>query len=103
MDKLPITPSRLKWPLLIARLCAGAFVGSVLATQNFQIKEYGYYGALIGLSGALLGALIGYMLRTRLVTHFHLPDYGVALAEDCIAIAGSIGVVAWAMNYVVVC
>jgi len=95
VDKLPITPSRLKAPLLLARLGAGAFVGAVLAAAMLQSSKL---GALIGASGALLGALIGYWLRTRIVKKTGLQDYVVALAEDGITIAGSIVVVAVALR-----
>jgi len=95
VDKLPITPSRLKAPLLLARLCAGAFVGAVLAAALLQSSKM---GALIGASGALLGALIGYWLRTGCAARFKLPDYVVALAEDGITIAGSVVVIGFVLR-----
>jgi uncharacterized membrane protein len=96
VDKLPMTPSRLQAPLLLARLCGGAFVGAVLGSVVLAAARS---GAMLGASGALLGALAGYWLRTRTVTHFKLPDYVVALTEDALVIAGSIAVVAWAIRY----
>ncbi|HEY0307300.1 MAG TPA: DUF4126 family protein [Acidobacteriaceae bacterium] len=90
-DKLPGTPSRLQAPLLFARLCAGAFAGAVLASAIFAgIRN----GAMLGTSGALLGAILGYWLRTQTVIRLRLPDYTVALTEDLIVIVGSIAVVA---------
>lgn len=94
VDKLSITPSRLKAPLLIARLCFGGFTGAVLARAMFQS---GRAGALLGVSGALIGALVGYGLRTGLVKRTGWPDYVVALLEDATTIAGSIAVVAFAL------
>jgi uncharacterized membrane protein len=93
IDKLPITPSRLKAPLLLARLCAGAFTGAVLASA---MLESSHAGMLLGASGALIGALIGYWLRTGIVKKAGWPDYVVALMEDAITIAGSTAVVAFA-------
>jgi uncharacterized membrane protein len=95
VDKLPMTPSRLKAPLLIGRLGAGAFVGAVLAGA---ISEHGRAGALLGASGALIGALMGYWLRTGIVRKTGWPDHVVALMEDGITIAGSIAVVALALK-----
>jgi uncharacterized membrane protein len=98
VDKLPMTPSRLQAPLLLARLCGGAFVGAVLAAAMFMAWNI---GALLGTSGALLGAVAGYWLRTRAVTRFKLPDWPVALTEDIVVIAGSVAVVWFAMGRMV--
>jgi uncharacterized membrane protein len=95
VDKLPVTPSRLKAPLLIGRLCFGGFVGAVLARAMF---EGGREGALLGVSGALMGAVVGYWLRTGLVKKTGWPDYAVALMEDATTIAGSIAVVGFALR-----
>jgi uncharacterized membrane protein len=95
VDKLPITPSRLKAPLLLGRLCAGAFAGSVLAGA---MQVSGREGALLGASGALIGALVGYWVRTRLVMKTGWPDYVVALMEDAATVVGSIAVVAFALR-----
>ena len=89
VDKLPMTPSRLKWPLLLGRLCAGAFVGAVLITAIGGRDEGPASGALVGMSGALLGALIGYFLRTRIVRLTGFPDYVIAVVEDAVTIGGS--------------
>jgi uncharacterized membrane protein len=97
MDKLPIARSRLQPVGLIGRLCTGAFVGTVLATALLQSKEI---GALLGSSGALIGALVGYGLRTGIVKKTGWPDYVVALIEDATAIAGSVAVVALALRQI---
>jgi len=89
VDKLPITPSRLMWPLLLARLGAGAFVGAVLAAVIGGRDLGAHGGALAGAGGALLGALIGYGLRTGLVKRMRLPDWLVAVLEDATTLCGS--------------
>jgi len=93
-DKLPLGRSRLQPVGLIGRICTGAFVGAVMAGAMY---ESGREGALLGVSGAVLGALIGYWLRTRIVKWTGWPDIVVALMEDATAIAGSIVVVVFAL------
>jgi uncharacterized membrane protein len=40
--------------------------------------------------GAVVGAFAGYSVRRALVSRLHLPGFGVALAEDAIAITGAL-------------
>jgi uncharacterized membrane protein len=94
VDKLPMTPSRLKAPLLLARLCGGAFVGAVLATVLAMPWNA---GALMGTSGALLGSVAGYWLRVGSVKRLQVKDWMVAVTEDVVVIAGSVAVVWLAM------
>lgn len=47
-------------------------------------------GAILGVLGAIAGAFAGYEIRHRLVQTFGLPDFGVALAEDMVAIGGGL-------------
>ena len=47
----------------------------------------------LGVAGAMAGAFGGYQARTRLVKALGVPDYYVALAEDLVAIVGSLLVV----------
>jgi uncharacterized membrane protein len=95
VDKLPITPSRLKAPLLLGRLGAGAFVGAVLAgAMHLNGRE----GALLGASGALIGTVVGYWLRTGIVMKTGWPDYVVALMEDATTVVGSLAVVVFALR-----
>jgi len=89
-DKLPNTPARTDPPGLIARIVLGCFCGVALATSaggNLPVA------AIIGVIGALVGAFAGYNIRRALVLQAHLPDFGVALAEDLIAICGSVLIV----------
>jgi uncharacterized membrane protein len=95
VDKLPITPSRLEAPLLVGRMCAGGFTGAVLGTALLQGV---WMGALVGASGAVLGALVGYFLRMRCGVWFSLRDLLVALAEDCLTISGAVVVVMVALR-----
>jgi uncharacterized membrane protein len=95
LDKLPIARSRLQPTGLIARMCTGAFVGTVLAGV---VQQSGRAGALLGVSGALIGALVGYGLRTGIVKKTGWPDHVVALMEDATTIAGSIAVIAFALT-----
>lgn len=46
-------------------------------------------GALVGVLGAIAGAFAGYEIRHRLVEAFGLPDFGVAVAEDLVAVGGA--------------
>jgi uncharacterized membrane protein len=48
--------------------------------------NWGVIGAILGVLGAIAGAFAGYEIRHRLVQVFGLPDLGVALAEDIVAI-----------------
>jgi uncharacterized membrane protein len=89
-DKLPKTPARTAPPGLIARIIVGCLSGSALATSaggNLLIA------AIAGVAGALVGTFAGYDIRRGLVLRGHLPDLGVALAEDLIAIGGSLLIV----------
>ena len=90
VDKLPQTPARTAPVGLVARIVAGGFCGIVLATSEGMgpVLE-----ALIASVGALLGAFAGYNVRRALVSRLHLPEFGVALAEDAIAITGALLIV----------
>jgi len=89
-DKLPKTPARTDPPGLIARVIFGCFCGVALAASaggNLLVA------AIVGVIGGLVGTFGGYNTRRALVVHAHLPDFGVALAEDLIAIGGSLLIV----------
>jgi uncharacterized membrane protein len=49
--------------------------------------------AIVGAIGALVGTYAGYNARKTLVLRAHYRDFGVALAEDAIAIAGGLLIV----------
>ena len=89
-DKLPNTPARTAPVGLIARIVAGCLCGVAVATSaggNLLVA------AIAGVIGSLVGTFAGYNIRHAQVLQAHLPDFGVALAEDVIAIAGGLLVV----------
>ncbi len=89
-DKLANAPARTNPPGLIARVVLGCVCGVALATSaggNLLVA------AIVGILGALLGTFAGYNIRQALVMQAHLPDLGVALTEDLIAIGGSLLIV----------
>jgi uncharacterized membrane protein len=89
-DKLPRTPARTAPLGLSARIAFGGLCGVALATSaggNLLVA------ALVGIIGALVGTFAGYNARQALVVRAHLPAFAVALAEDVIAIAGSLLIV----------
>ena len=89
-DKLPRTPSRTAPPGLIARIVMGGLTGAAIAAGATQGV---FLGALLGAGGGVAGCFIGYWTRTGLVRALGLRDLYVALAEDIVAIAGSLWVV----------
>ena len=89
-DKLPKTPARTAPPGLIARVVLGCSCGVALATSaggNLLAP------AIVGVVGAVIGTFGGYTTRHTLVFQAHLPDFAVAIAEDVIAVAGSLLIV----------
>lgn len=87
-DKLPNTPSRTRPVGLVARAVFATLV-AVLLTQGDPQKVL--LACLLGLTGAMIGAYVGWFVRTRSVAALGCPDWPVALLEDGIAIAGSAG------------
>ena len=86
-DKLPNTPSRTSPVGLAGRVLFGAIVGFILA-EPLMVSPV--LGAVCGVAGALVGTYGGWFVRTRSVEALGVPDWPVAIVEDCIAIAGSI-------------
>jgi len=86
-DKLPFTPSRLKPGPFSGRMLSGALCGATLAATAQQSI---LLGALVGVAGGVAGSFAGYQARHTLVTKLKMPDFGVAIVEDVIAIAASI-------------
>ncbi len=92
-DKLPKTPARTAPPGLIAHIVLGCLRGTALATNaggNLLVP------AIVGVGGALIGTFVGYKARRALVLRAHTPDFAVAIAEDVIAVAGSLVIVSHA-------
>lgn len=83
-DKMPGTPSRTSLVPLLARILMGGLCGASLcasANQSLLI------GALLGGTGAVIGAFGGYEIRRRLVGKLNAKDIFIAVPEDLIAIA----------------
>ncbi|HEY1375747.1 MAG TPA: DUF4126 family protein [Gemmataceae bacterium] len=89
-DKLPKTPARTAPLGLGARIVTGAMSGAAVAVAGNQAA---ILGAVLGAAGGVAGAFGGYEARTRLVKALGIRDLVVALAEDAVAIAGSLLVV----------
>ena len=89
-DKLPNTPARTAPPGLIARIAFGSLCGVALA---ISVGGSLLVAGFVGVIGALVGTLAGYNIRRALVSQAHLPAFGVALAEDVIAIVGGLLIV----------
>jgi uncharacterized membrane protein len=86
-DKLPQTPSRIAPGPLLARIVFGGLVGAICATG---VTGSPLEGVLLGVTGALVGAFLGYHIRKRLVEWSQRPDWNIAVIEDTIAIVVSI-------------
>jgi uncharacterized membrane protein len=84
-DKLPFTPNRTTAPQLVARVLSGAVVGATLALANKQNK---FAGALLGGLAAAASTYLFYSLRKESGQATGLPDVGIALLEDALALAG---------------
>lgn len=89
-DKLPKTPARTAPLGLIARIVLGCLCGVALATSAGGKL---LVPAIVGVVGALAGTFAGYKTRHALVLGAHIPDFAVAIAEDVIAVAGSLLIV----------
>ncbi len=84
VDKMPNTPRRTSLVPLLARILIGGLCGASLcasANQSLLI------GALLGGTGAVVGAFGGYEIRRRLVSKLNTKDIFIAIPEDLIAIA----------------
>jgi uncharacterized membrane protein len=89
-DKLPSTPARTAPAGFTARIFTGAATGAALAIGGAQTA---ILGALFGVIGATAGTFGGYQTRKRLVKSLGIPDFVVAVAEDLVAIGGSLWIV----------
>jgi uncharacterized membrane protein len=89
-DKLPKTPKRTNLGPLVFRAITGGFSSMAICVSAHQSP---IIGTILGVLGALAGAFAGYEIRHRLVEAFGLPDFGVAAAEDLVAIGGGLLIV----------
>ena len=89
-DKLPSTPGRTQPPGLIGRFLTGGLSGAAVAASGGGSLAL---GAVLGAGGGLVGAFLGYQVRTRLVKALKVPDFVIAVLEDAVAIDGGLFIV----------
>jgi uncharacterized membrane protein len=82
-DKTPLLPSRLKPASLLWRLLSGGVCGAAFSVSEGDKPST---GAALGATGALVGSLLGYAWRTRVIKQCQIPDIAGALLEDALAI-----------------
>ena len=85
-DKLPKTPKRTDPGPLVFRAITGGFSSMAICASAHQSP---IIGTFVGVLGSIAGAFAGYEIRHRLVKAFGLPDFGVAVAEDFVAVGGA--------------
>ena len=83
-DNLPRTPKRTALGPLLARVFTGGLCGASLWAAAGQSL---LGGALLGGTGGVIGAFVGYEIRRRIVNNLHIKDIFVAICEDLVAIA----------------
>ena len=81
---MPKTPKRTAFAPLLARILLGCLSGATLFAAAGKLLTA---GALLGGTGGVIGAFVGYEIRRRLVNNLHLKDLFVAICEDLVAIA----------------
>ena len=82
-DKLPMTPKRTAAAPLLARIITGGLCGACLfAAAGKSLVA----GAILGGTGGVIGAFLGYEVRKRLVNNLHIKDLIVAVCEDLFAV-----------------
>jgi uncharacterized membrane protein len=81
LDVLPNTPSRTQAIGLSARIVSGAFVGWIIATMH---DGSGIFGAIAGITGAVIGAYAGHAARLAAIAR--IGRYPAAIVEDLVAI-----------------
>jgi len=82
-DKLPKTPKRTAFAPLLARILLGGLCGASLCAAAGKSLVA---GALLGGTGGVIGAFVGYEIRRRVVNNLHIKDTFVAICEDAFAI-----------------
>lgn len=82
-DKLPMIPKRTAPAPFLARIITGGLCGACLCTAAGKSLVA---GALLGGTGGVIGAFVGYEVRRRLVNNLHIHDFVVAVCEDLLAV-----------------
>lgn len=88
-DLHPATPSRTTTGPLLARIVLGGLSGAALTAASGQSL---LAGALLGGTGGLIGAFVGYHARTRLTAALGKAKL-IAVMEDLIAIVLAVAIV----------
>jgi uncharacterized membrane protein len=83
-DKLPMVPKRIAPAPLLARVVTGGLCGACVFAVAGKLSVA---GALLGSTGGVVGAFLGYDVRRRLVNNLHIKDFVVAVCEDVFAIS----------------
>jgi uncharacterized membrane protein len=91
-DKTPLLPSRLRPASLVWRLVSGGVCGAAFSISDGAKPRD---GAVLGATGALVGSLLGFAWRTRVLKQLHIPDLPGALLEDAIALGIAAAVVSY--------
>jgi len=89
-DKLPFVPNRTSPLPITFRILSGAVCGAALGVSANRLIVQ---AALLGGLGAVNGAFGGFHVRRLLVKYLKIPDLGIALAEDALAIAAGLFIV----------
>ena len=89
-DKTSMLPSRLRPGSLLFRLISGGVCGAAFSISD---GEKPGAGAALGATGALVGSLLGYAWRTRVIKQWQIPDLAGALMEDALAVGLAAAVV----------
>ena len=89
-DKLPAIPKRTAPAPLTGRLITGGLCGACLCAAAAKSV---LAGMLLGGTGGIAGAFVGYQTRKQLVTNLRIHDFVVAVCEDLLAIGLALFVV----------
>jgi uncharacterized membrane protein len=87
VDKLPSTPNRTQPVALAIRAVTGGFAGAILWASR---ERSAAFGAVLGATGAIAGAFVGYETRRRLRKKLRVGDSAIAVAEDAVAVGGGV-------------
>lgn len=83
VDKLPRTPNRTALAPFLGRLITGGLSGGVVAQTA---RHPGWIGAVAGVIGAALGAIVMFHARQRVDRALGVPDPWVGAGEDVLAL-----------------
>jgi uncharacterized membrane protein len=86
-DKTAYIPDRIDAAPLIGRIVSGGLCGAAICSAR---RESAVAGGILGGLGAVGGAFLGYHLRKHAVRKHHIPDLGVALVEDAVAVGAGL-------------